>query len=128
MRVVQDFVKKRHERENSYKRLVFLTRSMSVPKMLNNDSENSSLTSSSDGCCNDTGDRSVPNEIIGNKRLVFLTRSQSAPVMLNNDSENSFLASSSDGCCNDTGDSIFNDDLQLNWSAFTQEQTKQEKL
>ena len=79
VRVVQDFVKKRHKRENIYKRLMFLTSSQSVPEMLNNDSENSSLTSSSDGCCNDTGD------------------------------------------------SIFNDDLQLNWSAFTPEQTKKVK-
>ena len=75
MRVVQDFVKKKHEKEREYKRLVFLTRSQSVQEMLNNDSENSQT-------------------------------------------------SSSDGCCNDTGDSIFNDDLQLNWSAFMAEQTK----
>ena len=79
MRVVKDFVKKRYEEVNRYKRLVFLTSSQSVPEMLNNDSENSSLTSSSDGCCNDTAD------------------------------------------------SIFNDDLQLNWSAFTPEQTKKVK-
>ena len=76
MSVVQDFVKQKHEKDWDYKRLVFLTRSQSVPD-------------------------NVP--------------------------ENSSLTSSSDVCCNDTGDSIFNDDLQLNWSAFTPEQTKKEK-
>ena len=62
MRSVQDFVKKGHEKRFSYRRLVFLT--------------------STDGCCNDTSDRSVPN------------------------------------------DSILTDDLQLNWSAFTPNQTE----
>ena len=56
MGVVQDYVTKRHEESYSYKRLVFLTRSQSVTEMLNNDSENSSLPSSSDGCCKDTVD------------------------------------------------------------------------
>ena len=61
---MQDFVKKWHEDENNYKRLVFLTSSQSAPEMLNNYSENTSMTSSSDGCCNDTSDRSVPSDSI----------------------------------------------------------------
>ena len=65
MRVVQDFVKK-----SPYKRLLFLTRSQYVPEMLNNDSENSSLTSSLDGCCNDTGD-SIFNDDLQLKWSVF---------------------------------------------------------
>ena len=64
MRVVQDSVKRRHKGDNFYKPLVFLTISQSVPETLNKDLENSSLTSSSDGCCNDTSDRSVPKDSI----------------------------------------------------------------
>ena len=66
------------------------------------------------------------------KRLVFLTSGQSFPEMSNNDSESS-MTPSSDECCNDTTDrspptdSIFTDDLQLNWSAFTPKQTEKLK-
>ena len=76
--------------------------------------------------------KEINEEKEGYKRLVFLTSAQSVPEMSNNDWENS-MTPSSDECCNDTSDwspptdSIFTDDLQLNWSAFTPKQTEKMK-
>ena len=64
MKDVQDYVKEKHEKEISYKRLVFLSSAQSVPEMSNNDWENSLQTPSSDECFYDIGERSVPNDSI----------------------------------------------------------------
>ena len=64
MKNVQDYVKEKYEKEEGYKRLVFLSSAQSVPEMAYIDWENCSQTPSSDECCYDTGGRSVPNDSI----------------------------------------------------------------